>query len=367
MAKKRRMMILTEGQLGIFSSKTATSLIRYCPDETVCVLDSKAARSGKRLEEIINVGHGIPIVSTVAEGLKHKPDQLVIGIAPVGGKLPESWRKIILQAISAGLHIVSGLHHILNDDKEFAAAAKRKKVTIWDCRVAPADISVAEDKLRDLKQRRVALVGSDCNLGKMVTSIELDRGLRKAGYDSEFVATGQTGIMIAGSGIATDHVISDYVNGAAERLCWERRKRQIVIIEGQGSVFHPAYSGVTVGMLHGSMPHAIIYQHGPKRTRIHHYEKFPIPPVPQGIKLVEDLVKPLFPAKVIAVGLNTVGMTDDEAERAMRKLEDETGLPAADPIRHGPEKLVRATEKALGLKRPVLKGFKPRALAGAAR
>lgn len=365
MSKKRRMMILTEGQLGIFSSKTATSLIRYCPDETVCVLDSKAAKTGKSLEEIVKVGAGIPIVANVAQGLKLKPNQLVIGIAPVGGKLPLSWRKIILQAIAAGLEIVSGLHHILNDDKEFAAAAKKKGVRIWDCRVAPEDISVSEDKLRDLKQLRVALVGSDCNLGKMVTSIELDRGLRKAGYDSEFVATGQTGIMIAGSGIAVDHVISDYVNGAAERLCWERRKRQIVIIEGQGSVYHPAYSGVTVGLLHGSMPHAIIYQHGPARTRIHHYEKFPIMPLTQGIKLVEDLVKPLFPAPVIAVGLNTVGLSDAEATRITKQIEDETGLPAADPIRHGPEKLVRATERALELKRPVLKGV--RATAGAAR
>jgi uncharacterized NAD-dependent epimerase/dehydratase family protein len=354
-SKKRRMMILTEGQLGIFSSKTATSIIRYCPTETVCVLDSKAARSGKRLEEIIGVGHGIPLVKNVEEGLRYKPNQLIIGIAPVGGKLPTSWRKVILAAINAGLDVVSGLHHILHEDPEFAAAAKKKKVRIWDCREAPADISVSEDKLRDLPQRRIALVGSDCNLGKMVTSLELDKGLREAGYDSEFIATGQTGIMIAGSGIATDHVISDYVNGATERLCWERRKRQIVIIEGQGSVYHPAYSGVTVGMLHGCMPHAVIYQWGPTRTKIRHYETFTIPPLKQGIQLVEDLLKPIHPAKVIAIGLNTVGMSDDEAERATKQIEAETGLPAADPIRHGAGKLVRATEAALSLKRPTAK------------
>jgi uncharacterized NAD-dependent epimerase/dehydratase family protein len=367
MSKKRRMMILTEGQLGIFSSKTATSVIRYCPDETVCVLDSKAARTGKRLEEFINVGHGIPIVANVKAGLKHKPNQLLIGIAPVGGKLPLAWRNIILQAIAAGLDIVSGLHHVLHEDKEFAAAAKRKGVKIWDVRLPPEDISVSEDKLRDLKQRRIALVGADCNMGKMVTSIEVDKGLRARGYDSEFVATGQTGIMIAGSGIAVDHVLSDYVNGAAERLCWERRRRQIVVIEGQGSVYHPAYSGVTVGLLHGCMPHVIMYQHAPTRTRVSHYEKFPMIPLKQGIQLVEDLTKPLMPAKVIAVSLNTVGMTAVDADRAAKKIEDETGLPSADPIRHGAAKLVQAAEKALGLRPPVLRGSPKRAMAGAAR
>lgn len=350
MAKKRRMMILTEGQLGVFSSKTATSVIRYCPDETVCVLDSKAAKAGKPLEEVIGVGQGVPIVKSVAEGLQYKPTQLLIGIAPVGGKLPQAWRKIILDAIKAGLDIVSGLHHILGEDPEFAAAAKKKKVKIADLRLPPPDVGVALDRLRALPQKRIALVGSDCNMGKMVTAIELDRGLRAKGYDSEFVATGQTGIMIAGSGIATDHVLSDYVNGAAELLCWQRRKRKILVIEGQGSVYHPAYSGVTVGMLHGSMPHAIMFQHAPVRKNISHYEQFPIPPLTEAIKLVEDLVKPIFPAPVIAVSLNTVGMKPAEADAAMKRIEDETGLPAQDPIRHGRDKLVAAAEKALGLK-----------------
>ena len=218
------------------------------------------------------------------------------------------------------------------------------------CHAGP-DISVAEDRLRDLKQRRVALVGSDCNLGKMVTALEIDKVLRKQGYDSEFVATGQTGIMIAGSGIAVDHVLSDYVNGAAERLCWERRNREVVIVEGQGSVYHPAYSGVTVGMLHGSMPHAIIYQHAPARTKISHYEKFPIMPLKEGVALVEALVKPLQPARVVAIGLNTYGMEPAAAEAAAKRIEDETGLPAQDPIRSGASKLVEAIVHELSLEK----------------
>jgi len=350
MKKQRRIIVLTEGLLGIFSSKTGTSVIRYCAESVVCVLDSKAARQSRPLESFIGVGHGIPIVSSIKEALKHAPTELLIGVAPVGGQLPDAWRKLILQALAAGLHIVSGLHQALNEDPELAAAARRTQAVIHDVRIPPDDIGVAEDKLRKLKQRRISVVGSDCSVGKMVTAIEVDKGLRARGYDSEFVATGQTGIMIAGSGIAVDHVLSDYVNGAAERLCWERRKREVLVIEGQGSVYHPAYSGVTVGLLHGSMPHVLLFTHATARTHISHYEQFKLPPIKQAIQLIEDLTKPLFPAKVAAIALNTVGTSDAAALRAARKIEDQTGLPAADPIRHGAGKLVDAAEKALRIK-----------------
>jgi len=351
MPKKRRMMILTEGKLGIFSSKTATSLIRYCPDEVACVLDSVASKTGKGLESFIGVGAGIPLVASVKEGLRHKPTELLIGIAPVGGLLPKPWRKVVIDALRAKLDVVSGLHFVIADDPEFAALAKKNRVKISDVRIPPADIGVAEDKLRSLKQRRIALVGSDCNIGKMVTAIELDRALRREGHDSEFVATGQTGIMIAGSGIAVDHVLSDYVNGAAERLCWERRKRGVLVMEGQGSVFHPAYSGVTVGLLHGCMPHAIIVQHAPARKTINHYPQFKLPPLKEVVKLTEDLVKPVFPAPVVAIGLNTFGMTAAEASRVTKQIERETGLPACDPIRDGSEKLVRAVAPFIRVKK----------------
>ena len=346
---RRRMMILTEGKLGVFSSKTATALIRYRPAEVACVLDSKAARSGKPLEEFIGVGQGIPIVGSVSAGMKlgNRPTQLVIGIAPVGGQLPAPWRKIVLEAIGAGLDIVNGLHYAFNDDAELAECARKKKVRLNDVRVPPPGLGVALDKLRGLKQRRIAVVGSDCSVGKMVTALEVDRGLRERGWDSEFIATGQTGIMIAGSGMAVDHVMSDYVNGAMEQLCWERRKRQVVVIEGQGSVYHPAYSAVTVGMLHGAMPHGMIFAHAALRSRMSHYEQFAIPPLPQAIRLVEDLTAPVFPARVLAVSLNTVGMNDAEAERAAREAESTTGLPACDPVRHGAAKLVDAVAAVL--------------------
>ncbi|HYG77476.1 MAG TPA: DUF1611 domain-containing protein [Planctomycetota bacterium] len=345
--QKRRIMVLTEGKLGVFSSKTGTSVIRYCTDEVVCVLDSKAARSGRPLESFIGIGHGIPLVASVKEGLAYKPTELLIGIAPVGGELPAPWRKIILQALAAKLDIVSGLHQALNEDAELVKAAKKSRARLFDVRIPPGDIGVAEDRLRALKQRRISVVGSDCSVGKMVTAIEVDKGLRARDWDSEFVATGQTGIMIAGSGIAVDHVLSDYVNGAAERLCWERRKREVLVIEGQGSVYHPAYSGVTVGLLHGAMPHVMLFTHATARTQISHYEQYKLPPLKQAIQLVEDLTRPLQFARVAAVALNTVGRTDEQASEDARRIEDETGLPAADPIRHGVQKLVDAVEPAL--------------------
>lgn len=341
------MMILTEGQLGVFSAKTATCLVRYCPSEVACVLDSDAARGGKALDELIGVGRGIPIVASVREGLRHRPTELVIGIAPVGGQLPGPWRKTIRQAIAAGLDIVNGLHYALREDREIAGLAREKGVRLFDVRVPPGELGVAEDKLRGLRQRRIAVVGSDCSVGKMVTAVELDRALRERGWDSEFIATGQTGILIAGSGIAVDHVLSDYVNGAAEQLCWERRKRQVVVIEGQGSVYHPAYSGVTVGLLHGSMPHALVFVHAPARKKMSHYEQFDLPPLSQAIRLTEDLTRPVFPAPVLAVALNTVGMSDAEAERAVSETESAVGLPACDPVRHGAGKLAEAVYPVL--------------------
>ncbi|MEI6232121.1 MAG: DUF1611 domain-containing protein [Planctomycetota bacterium] len=346
-ATQRRMMILTEGQLGIFTAKTATCLVRYCPDEVACVLDSEAAKSGKPLDSFISVGANVSIVSSVAEGLALKPTQLVIGIAPVGGKLPDAWRAIVLDSMRAGLDVVSGLHHILGDDPEFAAAAKTHGVHIRDVRVPPADLGVAQDLLRGLKQRRVSVVGSDCSVGKMLTALELSKSLRARGWNSDWAATGQTGIMIQGSGIAVDHVLSDYVNGAAERLCYERRDRDILVIEGQGSVYHPAYSGVTVGLLHGAMPHTMVFVHQPSRKDIWHYGNFPLPPITQGIALCEALMAPIHPAKVAAIALNTVDLNADDARKVVEEIERETGLPACDPIRHGSEKLAIAVEAAL--------------------
>jgi uncharacterized NAD-dependent epimerase/dehydratase family protein len=342
------MMILTEGRLGTYESKTANCLVRYCPKEVVCILDSQAA--GKNLSDFLGIGKDIPIVATVAEGLHYRPTELVLGVAPVGGRPEPAWRKLILAALEARLDVVSGMHQLLTSDRELRETARRHNAHLWDVRRTPSDLDVAADRLRDLKQKRVLVVGADCNLGKMVAALEIAIGLKLAGWCAEFVATGQTGIMIAGGGIAVDHVLSDFVNGAVERLCWERKNQEILVIEGQGSLTHPGFSAVSAGLLHGSLPHAMVFVHDPRRKTYRHYDHLKLPPLKEMIRLNETMVAPLHPAKVVAVALNTWGMLPAAAKAAVKKCEDETGLPACDVVRDGPGKIVEALEFLRGKK-----------------
>jgi uncharacterized NAD-dependent epimerase/dehydratase family protein len=345
--RKRRMVLLTEGHLGVFHAKTAVSLLRYRPDECVCVLDSRAA--GQDLEKLIGIGAGVPIVATLKESLRYKPNTLLLGIAPSGGRLPREWRAIILQALAAGLDIVSGLHVLLNDDTEIARAAKRHGCRIWDVRWTPAQQICSRNVAKDTKCKRVLTVGSDACLGKMSVALELTAEAQRRGWDAEFVATGQTGMMIAGSGLPIDHYISDFVNGAAEQLVLERKRREILFIEGQGSIAHPAYSAVSLGLLHGCAPDAMILCHLPTRKYTVSIPA-PIQPLPALIRLHEDLARIICPSKVVGIGMNTFGMSDAKARAAIAAAERETGLPAADVYRSGAGKLMDAVERYYGRK-----------------
>ncbi len=345
---KRRLVILTEGNLGVFDSKTAVSTIRYCRDEVVCILDSKAA--GKDPEKIIGVGKGIPIVKNIKDALKHKPNALLIGIAPVGGKLPEAWRVTLKAAMAGGLDIIAGLHTFLNEDADLAKTAKRHRRTIWDVRVPPADLDCSKNVAKDTKCHRVLTVGSDCNLGKMTVSLELTAEAKRRGWDAKFVATGQTGIVIAGSGIPIDRTISDFTNGAAERLVLENKKHEILFVEGQGAIGHPAYSAVTLGLLHGTAPDAMILCHQPGRKLTHSVET-KIPKLKFLIKLHEKLAGLICPSKVVGIGVNTFGMPEKKALAAIKKIEKETRLPAADVFRTGAGKLMDALDKHYGRKK----------------
>jgi uncharacterized NAD-dependent epimerase/dehydratase family protein len=193
----------------------------------------------------------------------------------------------------------------------------------------------------------VLTVGSDCNLGKMSVSLECTAEAIRRGWDAEFVATGQTGIMIAGSGIAVDHVLSDYVNGSAERLVLERQKRELLFIEGQGGIGHPAYSAVTLGLLHGCAPDAMILCHHAGRKVTHSVET-KIPPLPFLVKLYEDLAGLVCKSKVLGVGVNTFGMTGKAARKVVDQIQQETNLPATDVFRFGAQNLVDAIEKYYG-------------------
>lgn len=344
-SQNRRLVILTEGRLDLFSAKTAVSLLRYCKEDVVALIDR--VNAGKDPEAIIGIGKGIPIFNTIEESLHLKPNALLIGIAPPGGMLPAEWRKHIIDALKNGLSIISGLHCHLSNDREFLRLANEHHVEIWDVRKSSEDIPLGTGRAKNTKTLRILTVGSDCNIGKMVTSIEITRAARIRGINACFVATGQTGIMIDGSGIAVDHVVSDFISGAAEKLVLDRAQHQLLSIEGQGTIVHPAYSGVTLGLLHGSAPQGLVLCHQPERKTLRHFNDFPILPLPYLIDLYEKLAQPVYPCRVLGISLNCFGMTDHDALQEIQRIEQETKLPATDPIKFGVNKFIDSIQSLL--------------------
>jgi len=343
MSSDLRFLILVEGHFGPLSSKTANSCIRYTPDRVAAIMDSRFA--GKTAQDVLGFGGDIPVVGTLADGLARKPTALLIGVAPQGGRLPDEWRATILGAIDARLDVWSGLHTFLSHDAEFAARAAQRGVALHDLRLPPADLPVAGGRVRDVDATVVLTVGSDCNIGKMTAALQLRDGLAQRGRAVRFAGTGQTGILIEGWGIAVDAVIADFIAGAAERLVLEAAEgADIVLVEGQGSVIHPGYSGVTLGLLHGSLPHALVLCTQPSRTTITNNPWITIPPLNDLIALHDALTRPLRAAPVIAVCLNTYDLTERAALDAIVRASDETGLPATDPVRFDPEPLVQAID-----------------------
>ena len=331
----KRYLILAEGHSADpHHGKTMRGVIRYAPDPTVAILDS--TRAGETYE-------GIPIVGRVADTLCFGPTTAIVGVAPTGGKLPPVWRDLLRSCISNGLDVESGMHAFLADDPELAEHARRHSVELRDLRRPPADLNVPTGENLRHGATVVHTVGSDCAIGKKTVSLELDLEARRRGLRSAFVPTGQTGIAIAGWGIAVDAVVADFVAGAGERLVVEGAKRgDLLWVEGQGSLIHPYYSGVTLGLYHGCMPHFLVLCHKAGDVHIEELPEHPIPPLPELVELYERVALPARPAKVAAVALNTTSLDEDAAGRAVAAAEEETGLVADDPVRFGAARLVDA-------------------------
>src|SRR5438128_1003879 len=270
-----RFLILAEGELGTFSSKTAVSVMRYRPHDVAAVLDSRLA--GRTARELLGVPCDAPVVATLEEGLALAPTALLIGIAPSGGQLPPAWRSTIRSALAAGLDIVSGLHVFLGDDPEFAALARAKGRGLIDLRRPPEGQPIAHVRARETRALRVLTVGSDCNVGKKITALELTAAARAAGKSARFIATGQSGMLISGSGITIDRVPGDFMAGFVEQMVLEAGEADVVLVEGQGCLLHPAYSGVTAALLHGALPDAMVLCHVPTRDRPRN-QPVPLPP-----------------------------------------------------------------------------------------
>jgi uncharacterized NAD-dependent epimerase/dehydratase family protein len=330
----KRYLILAEGKSADpHYGKTMRGVVAYSPHPTVAILDSE--RAGETYNEI-------PIVATVEEALAYGPDTALVGVATQGGRFPPAWRELLKEAIRAGLHIENGLHEFLSDDDEMAALAREHGVELRDLRKPPPGLNVPTGENLRVPAKIVLTVGSDCAIGKKTVAVELDRTARARGLASVFVPTGQTGIAIAGWGIAVDAVVSDFLAGAAEWLVVEgaRRGGELLFVEGQGSLVHPAYSGVTMGLLHGSAPHALVLCHKAGAEAVEGYPEHPLPSLGELVELHERASLPLRPTRVAAIALNTYGLDDSAARSAVESATAETGLPADDPVRFGGDALL---------------------------
>jgi uncharacterized NAD-dependent epimerase/dehydratase family protein len=335
--ERRRIVILTEGNTEPITAKTAASVIRYRTSEVVALLDS--TQQGETAQALLGVGGEIPVVGSLDD--VPRADTVMIGIAPSGGRIPADWRAILLDAISRGMDIVSGLHDFLCDDPALAEAARQHQVQLVDVR---------KNDERDVAQRkgirddclRIHTVGNDCCVGKMVVAIEVTRALQRRGHDAKFVATGQTGIMIEGDGCAVDCVVSDFVSGAAENLILASQHHPILLVEGQGCLAHPKYSAVTLGLLHGCSPHGLILCYAVGREGYHGMEQVPLTPLPELRRAYEIMAGFMQPSPVIGVAMNTRNLDAADAETERQRIRTEMGLPACDVFRDGPDELVEA-------------------------
>ena len=332
----KRYLILAEGKSGdAHYGKTMRGVVAYSPHPTVAIVDS--ARAGETYEQI-------PIVGSVEEGLAQGPDTALVGVATQGGRFPPAWRALLKESIAAGLDVENGLHEFLSDDREISELAIEHGVELRDLRKPPPGLSVPTGENLRVQAKIVLTVGSDCAIGKKTVAIELDRAARARGLKSVFVPTGQTGIAIAGWGIAVDAVVADFLAGAAEWLVVEgaRRGGEVLFVEGQGALVHPAYSGVTMGLLHGSAPHALVLCHRAGADVVEGYPDHPLPSLMELVELHERVSLPLRPAKVAGIALNTADLSEADARSAAAAAEEETGLPADDPLRFGGASLLDA-------------------------
>jgi D-glutamate N-acetyltransferase len=333
-----RYLLLAEGFSGDpLYGKTMHGVLRYRHDDVAAILDS--TRPGESED-------GVPVVGSVEEALPLGPTTALVGVVTQGGHFPPAWMELLRSCVENGLHLENGLHVFLGDDPELRELAARRGVELRDLRRPPDDLSTATGENLAVDATIVLTVGSDCAIGKMTVSCELDLEARRRGLRSVFVPTGQTGMVIAGWGIAVDAVVADFLAGAAERLVVEGRARggELLWVEGQGALLHPVYSGVTLGLYHGSVPHLLVLCHEVGRTEVEGAGGGPhrIPQLRELVELHERVALPARPARVAAVALNTARLDEGEARAAIAKAEAETGLPADDPVRFGAAKLVDA-------------------------
>jgi uncharacterized NAD-dependent epimerase/dehydratase family protein len=335
-----KVAILAEGQFAPATAKTAIGVLRYAPFEVVAIVDS--TRAGKDAADCVGVGHGVPVVASVDEALARGATVLLIGTAAAGGRIPDGYRPALARALERGIEVWNGLHERVLADPVLAGAAERGHAKVRELREPPADLPIGGHRARREGARVVLTVGSDAAVGKMTASLEIVAALRRAGQHAEFVATGQTGIAIAGAGIAVDAVVADFIAGAAELMVCEAAERaDWVVVEGQGSLTHPGFSGVTLGLLHGTAPDVMVLCHEAMRHSVKGYDdRQRLRSLREYVRIYEDAASwrrpPGYPpTRVAAIALNTANVSEVLAKAVIQSAVTEMGLPVADPVREG--------------------------------
>jgi uncharacterized NAD-dependent epimerase/dehydratase family protein len=330
-------VVYCEGQFGEQDGKTANGLVRHSEKyDVVSVIDSRyaGADAGLVLDDLAN---GIPVLASLAEAVAHAgsvPDYLVCGLAPADGLLSADQRVVLLDGIARGMHVINGLHEFLNDDPEFVAAALLHAVTITDVRrpKEKKDLHLFSGRIFEVKCPRIAVLGTDGAVGKRTTATLLVRALEERGLRAVLVGTGQTTIMQGGKyGVALDALVPQFCSGEVEAqvvAAFEGEDPDVIVVEGQGALSHPAYL-TSAHILRGSRPAGVIVQHAPERRVLGDFPMMAMPSVAREVTLIESFAD----TRVIGITVNHEGMADDAAiGRAIDKIELDLGLPATDPL-----------------------------------
>ncbi|MDF5715330.1 MAG: DUF1611 domain-containing protein [Rhizonema sp. NSF051] len=327
----QRVAILLHGEILGTHGKTGLAILRYSESPIVAVIDRESA--GKSLLELTGIKRDVPIVSSVAAALEYQPEVLVIGVAPKGGILPEDYWHELKNALSGGMSVVNGLHTPLATIPELKTLVKPGQL-IWDVRKEPPNLEIASGMARTLPCRRVLTVGTDMAVGKMSASLQLHWASRLRGWRSKFLATGQTGLMLEGDGVALDAVRVDFAAGAIEQMVMRYGKNyDILHIEGQGSLLHPG-STATLPLIRGSQPTQMILVHRAGQTEV--MSGVPIPALAEVVRLYETVASAsgaFAPVSVVGIALNTAHLSEPAAIDAIAQVESETGLPCTDAVR----------------------------------
>ena len=334
-----RFVVLAINSFNHIENKTGNMLIRYRQNEVVAVIDPE--KKGLTSKDVIGIGESIPVVESFNDAMKYNPDHLVIGNAPQGGIFSKHMYLEIEEAIKNRINIISGMHQFLSEDKHLKDLANKNGSRIVDLRKPPNPPNFSKGSWIDRNTPVALVVGTDCDTGKMTTAWEIKTRLNKLGKNVEFIGTGQTGMLLS-DGVAIDAVVSDFMSGEVENLIDSKIKKEtdLFIVEGQGALSNYAYSGVTLGLIHGCMPDYFILTHDPSRSK--DVMGQPLPNIKEFMQLHIDLMSPFKKTSFIGINLLTYEMNDKEASNIISVFETMYNLPTTDLIRFGDAGLIKS-------------------------